>query len=130
MLFGLALLSTPLIYYKKYTNYQFRVLYLAFILIWMVVFNHKAESPTFVIAMAGIGIWFLNSNRNGYQYLLFIGSILFTSLWFTDLIPAQFKNGLLDRNYVKQFFPILCLLAIYVELLVMKQTELIKPENT
>lgn len=129
MLFGLVLLSTPLIYYKKYTNYQFRVNYLAFVLIWMVVFNHKAESPTFVIAMAGVGIWFLNSGRKGYQFLLFIGSMLFTSLWFTDLIPAQFKNGLVDHNYVKQFFPILCLFAIYIELLGMKQTELIKTEK-
>ena len=29
---------------------------LAAILVWVVIFNHKAESPTYIIAMMGIGI--------------------------------------------------------------------------
>ena len=35
---------------------QFRLRFLASLLLYMVLFNHKAESPTFVIAMTGVAI--------------------------------------------------------------------------
>ncbi|HTA81422.1 MAG TPA: glycosyltransferase family 87 protein, partial [Bacteroidia bacterium] len=58
-LVGAIFLAIPLISFKSYQNIQFRLLYLASILIWVVTFNHKAESPSYIIAATGIGIWFV-----------------------------------------------------------------------
>ncbi|MDR1417127.1 MAG: hypothetical protein LBJ57_06895, partial [Prevotellaceae bacterium] len=40
-------------------------------LIRMVIFNHKAESPTFVIAIAGVTLWFVHSKKSTLNIMLF-----------------------------------------------------------
>lgn len=35
-----------------------RLLCGASMLLWMVIFNHKAESPTFIIAVSGVALWY------------------------------------------------------------------------
>ena len=47
---GALVLLLPLLNYKEWKSPLFRILYMSAVLIWMVIFNHKAESPTFVIA--------------------------------------------------------------------------------
>lgn len=55
---GIGLFLLPLIHIRRYKELSFRFLYLASMLIWMVIFNYKAESPTYIIVMSGIGIWY------------------------------------------------------------------------
>ena len=113
---GLAILFAPLLNYRKYNSFTFRLGYLSLLIIWMVVFNHKAESPTYVIAMAGIGIWYLSGPGSRINLSLVLLSFLFTSLWFTDLIPAFLRKNLFEPKYVKTFFPILVLGKIFLDL--------------
>lgn len=53
---GLILLS-PLLRRSQFKSLRFRLGMLASVLMWVVLFNHKAESPTFVIATAGVAVW-------------------------------------------------------------------------
>ena len=67
---------------------------LAMILLWMIVFNHKAESPTFIIAMAGIGVWYYSSGlSNPWKTLLVLTALIFTSLSPTDLFPDFIQDN-------------------------------------
>jgi predicted Co/Zn/Cd cation transporter (cation efflux family) len=63
-------------------------------LIWLVIFNHKAESPTFIIAIAGVGIWYFSkSNRPIFDTILMLVALFLTSLSVTDLIPSDFRKS-------------------------------------
>ncbi len=92
---GVVIFLIPLIRIKKYSDFNFRLLTLASILIWVIIFNHKAESPTFVIAMSGIGIYLFYDKFTNTKLGLMILSIVFTSLMFQDFIPRSFKNDVI-----------------------------------
>ena len=68
---------------------------MASILIWMVIFNHKAESPTFVIAVAGLAIWYIAQPATLVNKILIVFAFLLTVLSATDIFPAAIR-----KNYV------------------------------
>lgn len=95
---GVALFLVPLFRFKEYENYTFRFLTLTSILIWVVIFNHKAESATFIIAMTGVSLWFITSEKSPLNVALFIVAFLFTSLSPTDIFP-----GFIREEFVKPY---------------------------
>jgi hypothetical protein len=88
---GAIALLVPLCKIKCYANQTFRILMLASILIWVVIFNHKAESPTFIIAMAGVALWFMVSKKNILNITLFVCAFVFASLSPTDIFPKYIR---------------------------------------
>jgi hypothetical protein len=68
---------------------------LASILIWVVIFNHKAESPTFIIAMAGVAVWFMAGKKNTLNISLLLCAFIFVSLSSTDIFPRYVKVHLI-----------------------------------
>lgn len=89
---GLSLFLLPLIKHSQYNQFNFRILVLASMLIWIVIFNHKAESPTFIIAMSGVAIWFVISKKNLLNISLFITAFVLTSLSPTDIFPRFIRE--------------------------------------
>jgi hypothetical protein len=87
VLIGAVIMVMPFLKIKSYTNYTFRYLNLAAVLIWVVIFNHKAESPTFIIAMTGVAMWFIVSEESLLNNILFVAAIILTSLSPTDVFP-------------------------------------------
>jgi len=113
VLLGVVLFCLPLVRFKQYANFDFRWRLLASILIWVVIFNHKAESPTFVIAMSGVGIWYflssaqssihkVNSSRLvSTNTVLVILAFIFTSLSPTDLFPRFIRENVVIPYVLK-----------------------------
>ncbi|HXD76817.1 MAG TPA: glycosyltransferase family 87 protein [Puia sp.] len=98
---GALLFLVPLLRWRLYRDPGFRLLYLSSCLIWMVIFNHKAESPTFIIVMAGIGIWYFLRDRGWLDgWLLFLSFVLI-SLSVSDLVPAAVRNGFIRPYGIK-----------------------------
>ena len=60
---GAALLMLPLAR-GQWSDPRHRRLFLASLLVYSVVFNHKAEQPSFVIAMVGVAIWYASKPRS------------------------------------------------------------------
>ncbi len=93
---------------------MFRLLFLASILVWMVVFNHMAESATYFIAMCGVGIWYFARPRGRLEGVLLGLAFLFTSM------SPRFPGWMIDaivRPYVLKAVPcILIWFAIIREL--------------
>ncbi len=104
VLIGALLFCLPLIKFRSYGDLTFRLLYLSSILIWIVIFNHKAESPTFVIAMCGVGIWYFIQPANWLHYTLVILAFVFTSLSPTDLFPRFLREYLVIPYVLKAVF--------------------------
>jgi hypothetical protein len=114
---GLVLLLLPLLKIKKHKDYSFRLTILASILIWIVIFNHRAESPTFVIAITGVAIWFYNQTPKKENIALLILAIIFTCLSPTDLFPKYIRQNFLEVYVIKAIPCILIWLKISYDLL-------------
>ena len=116
-LFGLLLLVLPLIFnYKSFSEYKQKLLFAASIMIWIVIFNHKAESPTFIIAAVGAAIWYVISKRTILDKILIIGLFIFTTLIYTD-IPARLMEHYFDLPTVKLLPCLIVWVKVQFELL-------------
>ncbi|HEX8428228.1 glycosyltransferase family 87 protein [Hymenobacter sp.] len=116
---GLALLLLPLIlYWRRRTEAEFRGLYLALIPIFVVVFNQMAESPTFVIPVAGFLFWWLQYRRSTpVAPALFVLVLLFTMLISTDIYPHFLRSGFFNTYKIKVVPMILAWALLQVQLL-------------
>ncbi len=92
ILFGLQYLKTGM-----YHDLRYRLGLLASTLLFVVLFSSGSESSTYIIAMAGVGIWFILQSRpySGYAIFLLVFALILTSLSPSDLFPAYLR-----KNYV------------------------------
>lgn len=105
----------PFIKSGLYKLYEFRLQILASILIWIVIFNHRAESPTYCIALTGVAMWYFSQRpRKVYTVLLWL-CLIFTSLSSTDLItPSSIYDKIVEPYALKAVFPcIIWFILIY-----------------
>lgn len=98
---GAALFLLPLYRIHHYKTFLFRYLMLSSVLVWVVIFNHKAESPTFIIAMTGVALWFVLSQKNWLNIALFVSAFVLTSLSPTDLFPKYLRDELVNPYTLK-----------------------------
>ena len=124
VLAGLFSLLIPFIRLSEYKNYNFRLLALSSVLLWIVIFNHKAESATFIIAMSGVSLWFINAKKNILNITLFICAFTLTSLSPTDIFPKFLQNEFIIPFTLKAFPCILIWLKINYDMLVVKRNNL------
>jgi hypothetical protein len=113
---GLALTLLPLVRIRAYSSRHFRMVFLAALLVWMVIFNHKAEPNTFVIAVAGAAVWYLvqpnTPLRNSLAVLVFVLTCLST----TTVFPTVLRRSLIQPYSLRVFPCLLVWLAAIVEL--------------
>ena len=67
---------------------------LASTLIFTVIFSSGSESPTYIIAFAGVAIWFIvqQNPKRPWVIALFVFALLLTSLSPTDIFPKPVKE--------------------------------------
>jgi hypothetical protein len=97
-----ALLAPVLVRRERWGEWTFRRLYLCSVLAFCVLFNHQAESPTFVIASAGVAVWFASLDRRTRSewavfVLFFVGTVLASS----DVMPDWLQRHLFDPYRLK-----------------------------
>jgi hypothetical protein len=110
------LLALPLLRYKLFQNTVFQLYYLCLALISVVIFSSSAESATYVIAMAGVAIWFVINmhEKSTFNTIVLIFALFTTSLASTDLVPQFIKHDIV-RRYALKALPcfIVWLILIY-----------------
>ena len=98
---GSLLLLAPLIKVSNYSSTIFRYLFLSSLLIWMVIFNHKAESPTFIIAISGVAIWYFTQEKSKLNLVLLLFVFVFSILSPTELMPSIIDDELVIPYVLK-----------------------------
>ncbi|GAB3176858.1 glycosyltransferase family 87 protein [Telluribacter humicola] len=121
VLVGVLLFLLPLIRYREYQNYTFRYLALCSILIWIVIFNHKAESPTFIIAMTGVALWFVTAKKDTLTIILFACAFVLTTLSPTDVFPRYLREEFVVPYTLKAFPCILVWVKVVYDMIVLKK---------
>ncbi len=117
---GLLLFLVPFVRVKQYGNELFRLLMLAGMLIWVIIFNHKAESSTYIIAVAGVGIWYFAMPEAKWRTALLWFVFLFTCLSTTDIFPPFVKQHLIYPYKFKAFPCIVVWCVVFADLMRVK----------
>jgi hypothetical protein len=121
VLIGIILLLLPLLKFRFYSDALFRELMLASVMIWVVIFNHRAESPTFIIAVAGIAVWFFSKPKASViDLVLLMLAFLLTVLSPTDIFPGSLRENYIIPYSLKALPCILIWFKILYELLAWK----------
>jgi len=108
---GLCILLLPLALRRdRYDDRLFRTRFLASILVFCVLFNHQAESPSFSIAMIGASLWIAVSPRAAWRTALFVFAFAVVNLASTDLMP----RALYKAYYVKYMLKTVPLIPLWL----------------
>jgi len=118
---GIVFFLVPFFRWQLYKNEVYKLLMLAFILIWVIIFNHKAESPTFIISIAGAGIWYFSKPQKMWRNVLLALVFIFTSLSPSDIFPVYIRSHFFIPYVIKAIPSILLWCVIWVELMTMKK---------
>ena len=100
---GTVLLVAPVLLRSgRWKEWGFRLHFLSSLLIFSVIFNHRSESPSFVIAVTGFAIWFASLERPSHaQWALFAFFGVFTILASSDVMPDAIQRDLFDAYSFK-----------------------------
>ncbi|PTT39954.1 hypothetical protein DBR28_06520, partial [Chryseobacterium sp. HMWF028] len=99
---GLPLFALPYIRVKQYKNYAFQLMILASTLLFLVLFSSSSESPTYIIAVVGVLIWFfLQKERTPLIIGLLVFVIIFTCFSTSDLFPKFVKENYIIKYSLK-----------------------------
>ena len=113
-LFGLQYLRI-----KEYKEVSYRLMLLASVLIFTVIFSSGSESPTYIIAFVGVAIWFVIQPKpiSKFYISLLIFALILTSLSPSDLIPKYLKDNFIRPYALKALPCVLIWFAIVYEML-------------
>ncbi|MBS1585053.1 MAG: DUF2029 domain-containing protein [Bacteroidetes bacterium] len=126
---GLLLFFIPLARVSMYQSLRFRLLFLAAMLVWVVIFNHRAESPTYIIAVTGIAIWFFTQRRAWWRTALLWFVLVVTCFSHSDITPAAIRTTYVYPYYIKAIPAIIAWVCIYLELVLLEKHYNINIEN-
>lgn len=74
---GTLVLLAPLLARRRWwSDARFLRLYLCSVLVYVVLFNHQAERPSYVIAVAGAAIWYAMSPATWWRTLLALSTVV------------------------------------------------------
>jgi hypothetical protein len=96
-----AIALLPLTHVRAWSRPSFRAAYFGSMLMWMIAFNHLSESPTFIIAMAGIGLWYFSQERTRLHLALLWMAFLLVSVTYSDLVPPGFRARFIHPYAIK-----------------------------
>lgn len=122
-LFPAGILSLlPLLKSKCFEENRFRLFYLAQVLVGVVIFSTSAESPTYVIAVTGVAIWYAAFGEQRPKWLNTLLWLLFllTILSSTDIFPSYLRNGWVKPYALKALPCVLSWIIITCQLLFYK----------
>jgi hypothetical protein len=129
VLLGVLVFLLPLIRIKQYSDFRFRLMTLSSILIWVIIFNHKAESPTFIIAIAGAALWFVISEKTTFNIILIVFAIILTSLSPTDIFPSFIRNEFIMPYSLKALPIVIIWIKLIVDMVKMQSINGIQKDD-
>ena len=95
---GTVLVLIPLALRRdRWDEPAFRRLYLCSLLVFMVIFNHNAESPSYVVAMTGIAVWYATAQRTATHHVLIVLVLLVLWVATESVVPAVARVWIRDH---------------------------------
>ncbi len=101
LIVGMLAMASQFIYYRYFTNTAFRLYMLSSLLIFVVIFSTGSESPTYIIALPGICLWYFlqPSTKPGLWFFVF-GYVL-TTFSYSDIFTPWFREHIVKPYSLK-----------------------------
>ncbi|MDE3151844.1 MAG: DUF2029 domain-containing protein [Gemmatimonadota bacterium] len=115
-LVGIVILLAPLVRGPRAWTAGFRLTFVASILVFCVLFNHQAESPSYSIAMIGAAVWYAASDRAWWRTVLIAACLALVNLASTSLMPTMWYQHYYVRYMLKTVPLVPLWLAMQAEL--------------
>jgi hypothetical protein len=118
-LFGiLSILSTlAIVFFAKTNEIGWRVFLMSYILIWVVLFNHAAESCSYIIAILGVAIWLSSRKTSQLDKAIAYFVFIFTILSATDVFPAFVRKQFFEPHVIKALPVMIIWIKMHFDLL-------------
>jgi len=115
---GLIAFGCPYLRFSQYRYSAFRQTILASVLMFVVLFSTSSESYGYIIAMAGVAIWYTVApwQRNRWDIALMVFAFIITSMSPSDLFPKQIWRELIKPYSLKALPVVLIWLKLTYEL--------------
>jgi len=128
---GTALLLLPLaLRSDRWEALEFRRLFLCSLLVYSVLFNHASESPSFVVAYAGIVIWYVSSPPSPLRTAVMALTLLVMVVHDVDVVPRWVKYDILVPYRIKGIPGLVAWFVMQWELLVTaRSTPRVDPDS-
>ena len=120
-----VMLLLPYIRVQQFKYLYYRLSYLALLLISVVIFSTSAESPTYVIAVTGVALWFIVQKvpTAKWVYALLIFAMIVTTFSVTDIFPHAVRVNFFIA-YALKALPCFCVWLVLLYQLLFKKYEL------
>ncbi len=89
---AVIVLAVLILRMRDWNDRNLRLQFLGFVMVFCVVFNHRAERQSAVIALSGMVIWYLASPRAVWRTALFAIVYFLVAVSGTDLVPPAVKH--------------------------------------
>jgi len=121
----------PLYRFSKLNLVKFQLTYLAQLLIGLVIYSTSAESPTYVIAVTGFGIWYVlfAPKPKKWMYILLLFVLILTVFSPTDFFPKFLRDQYVVKYSLKAVPCFLSWLIISIQLIFAKFDQNSSHEN-
>ncbi|MDP9206213.1 MAG: DUF2029 domain-containing protein [Gemmatimonadota bacterium] len=108
-------------------NRSVRLQFLGFVMVFCVVFNHRAERQSAVIAICGMVIWHLASPRSAWRTWLFVIVYVLVTISGADMVPDVIKRILTPQ--VRFVIPLTILWLVMLGYLALPRNPRRSPET-
>lgn len=105
---GLVLFFIPYLRISQYKYLSFRMMLLANVLLFVVLFSTGTEASGYIIAMVGVALWYIcsPSEHKKYNYWLLVITLVVVGLSTTELVPRVVRASFI-RPYALKAWPVI-----------------------
>jgi hypothetical protein len=89
---GLLVFGAQYLFYKHFSNPIYRLYILCSVLLFIIVFNTGTESPTYIIGVPAICLWYVLQEKTKWINMIFIVSIFFSSFSYSDIFTPWLRT--------------------------------------
>lgn len=115
---GIFLFGLPYLRINQYKEVAFQLMILCSTLLFIVLFSSSSESPTFIIAVTGVMIWFIiQKEKTPWVIFLLIFVLILTCFSTSDLFPKSIKQLYIKKYSLKALPCVIVWFQIIYELM-------------
>jgi hypothetical protein len=92
---GLLVFGAQYLFYKHFSNAIYRLYMLCSVLLCIIVFNTGTESPTYIIGVPAICLWYVLQQKTKWNNVLFIVAIFFSSFSYSDIFTPWVRTHIM-----------------------------------
>ena len=125
---GLILLVLPFMRVSQYKNADFRMAFLASVMLFVILFSTGSESSTYIVAIVGVVLWYaaVPWKRGKWCIALMVFVFLLTCMSGSDIVPKFIRKQYVQAYSLKALPCIIVWLRLIYEMCVKDYTALNK----